>query len=158
MASWWVSGPAWSGSFACWGRRTRGAGRGSCDDPASGPDLAGQRGNELQLPPLLILSQRVADLSRDEAALGAESQLLEGQDARRLVDPAQELITRFHLCGLRGDQAQHDHLVRRHEAKQLEGAGTRGVVLQEEAIAAKSGEQPLSDGVVGAFRRPAPHP
>src|SRR5687768_8364179 len=75
------------------------------------PDLAGGRHHELQLTPLFFLRQQVTGGCRREAALGAQSQVLDRDVAGRLVDAAEQLVLRLQPGSLAAHQAENDHLI-----------------------------------------------
>ena len=64
------------------------------------------------------------------------------------------VVLALQLAALRGHQAEHDHLARRHEPQRLEPARPRVVVLEEEAVHVQPAEQRLGHEVVAALGRP----
>src|SRR5207253_728301 len=89
-----------------------------------------------------------------ESALRANGEAIEWDISHRLVDATLELIDRFELRHFRADQAEHHHLVLRHEAQRREAAGAGAVVLEEDALVRQLVEQALGDRVVAAFAVP----
>src|SRR5690242_10956933 len=75
------------------------------------PDPSGNLRNQVKLALLRVLADRVARAGRGEATLGRERKLVAGVEAGRLFDPADQLLGRFELVELRGDEAEHDDLV-----------------------------------------------
>ena len=61
----------------------------------SSPDLLRHLDDHAQLRPLLVLGQDIALLGGGEAALRRQAELLEGDEFRRLVDAALELVLGF---------------------------------------------------------------
>src|SRR5215212_8606184 len=75
------------------------------------PHLVRHIYRELQLGPLLFLGQDVAFLGRGEAALRRHRELLERREFCGLHQPPLDVFLFLELTELRGDDADHDHLV-----------------------------------------------
>ena len=120
----------------------------------AGPDVGGDVDDEGQLGDLLVVGQHVALDRRGEAALGRQAQLLERHVLRRLVDASLERVLVLERARLGRDEAEHDHLARRHEAQRFEPARARVVVLQKEPVDVQLGEQRLGHEVVATLGRP----
>src|SRR5262249_57136532 len=83
------------------------------------PDLAGDFDHTLQLPPLLVLGQLVAVVRAREATLRRETEAVQRDVLRRLVDPPRNHILRLERPRLRRRQAQHHRLGLRQEPERL---------------------------------------
>jgi hypothetical protein len=107
-----------------------------------------------ELLPLVGLGEEVAVDGGGEAALVAEAELVEGDIAGRLVDPALERVLRFDLGAFGAHDAEHHGLARGHEAERGEVARAAVVVLEEEAVDPELVEQDLGDRLVAALGDP----
>src|SRR3972149_6802693 len=122
--------------------------------PRSAPDPARRLRDQLQLAPLLVPGEQVAEVGGGEAALRADRQVLDRYVLRRLIDAPPQLVDGLKLRLLRADEAEDDHLVPGHEAQRLEAAGALRVVLEQEAVDVELLEGPLGAGLVAALRGP----
>src|SRR5712691_13458351 len=98
---------------------------------ASSPHLIRDLHDPRELRPLLVLAEDIAFLSRGEAALRREAELVERDEFRRLVDAALEGVFALEQSLLGGHEAEHHHLALGHEAQRLEAAGAVAVVFHE---------------------------
>src|SRR4051812_29297393 len=135
------------------GRRFRAAPRPGHN--RSAPHLPGYFQDHLHLFPPGRLGQHIAFLGRGKAALGRKTELVEGDEFRRLVDALLDVVLLFQRARFRRDQTEHDLLAAlRHEAERLETAGPFGVVFEEIAVIADLAEQRFGDRLVAAPRYP----
>src|SRR6266566_2690536 len=88
----------------------------------SAPDVASDLDDQAKLGGLLIGCEHVALDGRGEAALRGQAELVERDVPGRLVDPPLDHVGVLQLAALAGNQAEHDHLARRHEPQRLEPA------------------------------------
>src|SRR5271166_1688139 len=112
------------------------------------PHLFGNLHDQSELRPLLVLGQGVSFLGRREAALRRKTELIEGNEPGRFVDAALELIARFELSAFRGDEAEHHHLVLRHQPQRLEAARALAVVFHEIGVDLDLVEQNFSHRLI----------
>ena len=95
-----------------------------------------------------------ATAAAGEAALRAQSQPVEIDIARGLVDPPLDVVLALDHRGLRAHQPQHHGLALGHVPQRREIAGARGVEFEKEGVDLGLVEQPLGDRLVAAFRHP----
>src|SRR5215469_9771130 len=93
------------------------------------PDFLGDLDDQLELGHFLLVPQHVALDRRGEAALRRQAELVKRHELGRLLDPPLERVRVLQFAALGGDQAEHDHLARRHEAQRLEATGALVVPL-----------------------------
>jgi hypothetical protein len=80
--------------------------------------------------------------------------LFERQVSGRLVDAPLQGVLRLQLSTFRGDQPQHDHLVRWHEPQRGEATGALVVIFEEEPVHRQFREHRLGHEIVRALGRP----
>src|SRR5215217_4172241 len=127
--------PRTSGSAAC--PAATGAGRKCCCPQWTSelsPDLFRGVDAELQFRLLLLDGEIVAVVRAGEAALRRETQVLERDEFRGLLDTLLELILGFELRCFRGNEPKHHLLALPHVAQRLEAARALVVELEEEGI------------------------
>src|SRR5207247_11325885 len=83
----------------------------------SAPHLARRLDDELELRLLLVGGDRVALHRRGEAALPAETELLQRDVPGGLLDPPLEVVLFFQRSALGGHEAEDDDLSLLHEAQ-----------------------------------------
>jgi hypothetical protein len=120
----------------------------------SGPDLARGVRYELELGPLLILGEEIPFCGGSKAALRADREIFQRNEARGFINAAREVVRRFQAWQFRADQSEHDGLSFWDESQCLERARAVVVVFEQEAINFKCAEQFFGDRVVAAFRIP----
>src|SRR3954471_2864487 len=98
------------------------------------PDLGRKRDDQAQLGELIRFGQEIAGLGAGEAALRAESELVERQMALRLLESALEFVLRFEIRALGGDEPEHDSLALGDQAQGREIAGAWAVIFEEIAV------------------------
>src|SRR5438552_4077170 len=96
------------------------------------PYFAGELYEHAQLRPLLLLGKDIAFFGGGEAALRRETQLLNGDIFRRLINASLDFVLALQGSGLRCYKAKDDDLFAfRQEAQRLESAGTVAVVFKK---------------------------
>src|SRR6187397_3226191 len=75
------------------------------------PDFLRDLDDQPQLRPLVVFRQAVALDGRREAALRRQAELLERCVARRLLEPALQLVLRLQLAALRRHESEDDLLL-----------------------------------------------
>src|SRR2546422_3390794 len=96
--------------------------------------------HDLQLAPLLFLRKQIAGDARSEAALRAERELVERNEARGVADAPDELVRGLDVAGFRSDQPDNHRDPSRNKPQRLEAARARSVVFQEQAVKAQAVE------------------
>jgi hypothetical protein len=125
----------------------------------SRPDLLSDIVDKLELGKHLVLSHTLSTNSdTSEAALRADANLLKSllqtatltisDDLGSVEHAVLDDLSILKLGFLGGDDSEDDVLVLREEAKGLETAGTRVVVLEEEGVVVEDGEELLGDLLV----------
>src|SRR5262249_12510365 len=109
------------------------------------PYVAGDLDHELELAPLVVVTEEVAVVAARETALRAHAQVLEGDVARGVVDPPHEIVLALQHRRLRRNQSQHDFLASGNQSQGLETARPRGVEFEEVAIHVRLVEHRFSD-------------
>src|SRR5438552_15330845 len=93
------------------------------------PDLPRDVDDQAQLRPLLLFADLVAFDRAGEAALRAQTHVLQRHELRRLLDARHEAFAGFQRAHFRRHQSQDNCLVLRHETKRPEITGPPVVVL-----------------------------
>ncbi len=88
---------------------------------------------------------------RTKSRIAARGRAVPGDEFRRLVDAAPDLVLRFQFRRLARNQAENDGLALGHKAQGREIAGARGVVFEAIDIDIEAVEQRVGDGVIAAF-------
>src|SRR5579862_5680654 len=88
--------------------------------------------DHLELPPLIIRAEQIADHVGGKAALRRDGELVEGQKFARLVDPSPQRVDGFELRHFGADEAEHHHPALRHETQRRKAAGAWRVVFEQE--------------------------
>src|SRR5690349_21988390 len=97
--------------------------RGTERKPTLPPHLARHLQRQPQLSLLILHGDLVSVVRAREAALRAETQVLQRHILRGGFDAALERVLRFECRDLGADQAEDDLLALGHEAERLEAAG-----------------------------------
>src|SRR5262249_48198868 len=118
------------------------------------PDPARGLNHQAELGPLFIFGQQIPFRGGGEAALRAESQVLQGNIAGCLLDPSRYLGAILQLGTLGADQAKDNHLPFGNEAERFECPRTLVVIFQKKTIGFESPKEFFGDRVIPAFRVP----
>src|SRR5262245_34079283 len=98
------------------------------------PDLARDLDYPFELPPLLLVREKVAVVRRGKAALRRKAQVLERQMARSGVDAPLQRVLALELPNLGRNEPEHDLSVLRRKPQRREVACALAVELHEEAV------------------------
>src|SRR5690348_8158423 len=118
------------------------------------PDLMRQRDDEPELRLLRLQRDRVAFGHAGEAALRADRQAVEIDEAARRLEAALERLLVLQRGSLGRHQSEHDPLVLGQVPQRGEIAGARTVVFEQIERNGEPVEQPLGDRIVPAFGVP----
>src|SRR5438105_4889795 len=142
-------------------RRIRANRRVSHSRFASGaPDLPGapylfrSLDDQAQLRCLRLTRDLIAMHGARKAALRRQTELVERQHLRGLVDFSLQRVLGLELAELGRDQAENDGLPGRHEAQRRKIAAAGIVVFEEIPVDLELVEQDLGDRLVSAFGHP----
>src|SRR6266849_7504403 len=120
------------------------------------PNQAGEVDHEPELCLLRLKGDPVPGFDAGKAALRADAEAIEIDEAAGVGDAAAELVDVLHRGSLGRYQAEHNGLVFRHETQRREIASARTVVFEEEKPDVEPVEQPFGDRIVAALGVPAP--
>src|SRR5581483_6487975 len=115
------------------------------------PDRSRRLKHDFQLAPLIILGEEVSGQAGGKAALRTDCDLIERDEAPRLIDSSREVAGRFQVGELRADQTENDRRAFGNEAQRFEATGAIRIILQQDALMAQTGQEPLRNRIIVAL-------